>query len=57
MFDRLVLSTRETKYTNKFQVTVPMVVALIEGVLEYELLYFEGLWVFKRDSELRSLTL
>jgi hypothetical protein len=55
MFDRLVLSTEETKYTTQFQVTSPMVVALIEGVLGYELISTRGAWSFRRDAEFKPL--
>lgn len=55
MFDRLVLSTENNRYTDKFQVTSPMVVALIEGVLGYTLVTSNGGWNFRRDTEFRIL--
>jgi hypothetical protein len=55
MFDRLVISTENTRYTNKFQVTSPMVVALIEGVLGYNLVPSLGGWNFRRDTEFKTL--
>ena len=55
MFDRLVISTENTRYTNKFQVTSPMIVALIEGVLGYNLVPSLGGWNFRRDTEFKTL--
>ncbi|KAK3335844.1 hypothetical protein B0T19DRAFT_20875 [Cercophora scortea] len=55
MYDRLVLSTEETRYTNQFKVTSPALVALIEGVLGYELVSSDGAWNFRRDIEYKSL--
>jgi hypothetical protein len=55
MFDRLTLSTEETRYTNQFTVTSPMIVSLIEGVLGYELISTDGSWKFRRDIEFRTL--
>lgn len=55
MFDRLTLSTEETRYTNQFTVTSPMIVSLIEGVLGYELISTDGAWKFRRDVEFRTL--
>ncbi|KAK0748393.1 hypothetical protein B0T21DRAFT_380235 [Apiosordaria backusii] len=55
MFNSLVLSTEHTRYTNEFQVTAPMVAALIEGVLGYELLPTQGGWSFRRDIEFKML--
>ncbi|KAK0657019.1 hypothetical protein B0T16DRAFT_366800 [Cercophora newfieldiana] len=56
LFDRLVLSTKDTRYTNQFRVTTPMVVALIEGVLGYELVSNQsGTWSFRRDAEFKTL--
>lgn len=56
MFDRLTLSTEETRYTNQFQVTTPMVVALIEGVLGYKLVSTQGgVWSFRRDVGFKKL--
>lgn len=55
MFNSLVLSTEHTRYTNEFQVTAPMVAALIEGVLGYELLPALGGWSFRRDVEFKTL--
>lgn len=54
MFDRLILSTKETRYTNQFQVTTPMVIALVEGVLGYELVSTQGGWNFRRDTEFKT---
>lgn len=55
MFDRLTLSTKETRYSNQFQVTSPMVVAMIEGVLGYELVSTYGSWTFRRDAEFKTM--
>lgn len=55
MFDRLTLSTNTTRYTNQFRVTTPMVVALIEGVLGYQLVSTHGNWSFRRDIEFKTL--
>ncbi|KAK4174506.1 hypothetical protein QBC36DRAFT_333522 [Triangularia setosa] len=55
MFNLLVLSTEHTRYTNEFQVTAPMVAALIEGVLGYKLLPAQGGWSFRRDVEFKML--
>ncbi|KAK1757869.1 hypothetical protein QBC47DRAFT_377143 [Echria macrotheca] len=55
LFDRLILSTSETRYTNQFRVTTPMVVALVEGVLGYELVSTQGTWSFRRDTEYKTL--
>ena len=55
LFDRLVLSTENTGYTNQFQLTAPMIAALIEGVLGYDLISAEGRWKFRRDVEFKSL--
>ncbi|KAK0661240.1 hypothetical protein QBC41DRAFT_37037 [Cercophora samala] len=55
MFNSLVLSTEHARYTNEFQVTAPMVAALIEGVLGYELLPTQGGWSFRRDVEFKTL--
>ncbi|KAK4454525.1 hypothetical protein QBC34DRAFT_134918 [Podospora aff. communis PSN243] len=56
LFDRLLLSTKETRYTNQFRVTTPMIVALIEGVLGYELVSSQqGTWTFRRDAEFKTL--
>lgn len=55
MFDRLTLSTEDTRYTTRFQVTTPMVVAFIEGVLGYELVSTHGAWSFRRHTEFRTL--
>lgn len=55
MFDRLTLSTEETRYTNQFAVTVPMIVALIEGVLGYEQVSTHGAWHFRRDAAFKKL--
>ncbi|KAK4129077.1 hypothetical protein N657DRAFT_639627 [Parathielavia appendiculata] len=55
MFDRLTLNTEETRYTNQFTVTSPMIVALIEGVLGYELVSTNGAWHFRKDTALKAL--
>ena len=55
LFDRLILSTKETRYTTQFRVTTPMVVALIEGILGYELVSTHGSWSFRRDVEFKTL--
>jgi hypothetical protein len=55
VFDRLTLSTEETRYTNQFTVTSPMIVSLIEGVLGYELISTHGAWNFRRDAEFKKL--
>ncbi|KAK3938770.1 hypothetical protein QBC46DRAFT_355624 [Diplogelasinospora grovesii] len=56
MFDRLTLSTEDTKYTDRFRVTAPMVVAIIEGVLGYEMIgTTHGEWKFRRDTEFKTL--
>jgi hypothetical protein len=55
MLDRLTLSTEDTRYTNQFMVTAPMVVALIEGVLGYELVSTHGGWHFRRDTAFKTL--
>ncbi|KAK0730997.1 hypothetical protein B0H67DRAFT_56775 [Lasiosphaeris hirsuta] len=55
VFDKLVLSTKETRYTTKFQVTTPMIVAMVEGVLGYELVSTQGTWSFRRDTEFKIL--
>lgn len=55
MYDRLTLSTEETRYTNQFAVTAPMIAALIEGVLGYEVVSTDGSWKFRRDVEFKTL--
>jgi hypothetical protein len=56
MFDRLRLSTVDTRYTEEFRVTAPAVLALVEGVLGYELVSsHHGTWVFRRNTEYKSL--
>jgi hypothetical protein len=55
MFDKLTLSTKETRYTHQFQVTTPMIVAFVEGVLGYELISTHGTWSFRRDTEFKTL--
>ncbi|KAK3901011.1 hypothetical protein C8A05DRAFT_35319 [Staphylotrichum tortipilum] len=55
MFDRLTLSTEDTRYTTQFTVTSPMIVALIEGVLGYELVSKQGGWNFRRDTAFKTL--
>ena len=55
LFDRLTLSTEETKYTNQFTLTSPMVVSLIEGALGYKLVSTDSGWNFRRDTEFRAL--
>ncbi|KAL2136196.1 hypothetical protein VTI74DRAFT_5074 [Chaetomium olivicolor] len=55
MFDRLTLSTEETRYTNRFRVTAPMIVSLIEGVLGYQLTSTRDAWIFRRDTEFKTL--
>ncbi|AEO70662.1 uncharacterized protein THITE_2122313 [Thermothielavioides terrestris NRRL 8126] len=55
MFDRLTLSTEESRYSDRFLVTSPMVVALIEGVLGYKLVSTHGTWVFRRETAFRTL--
>lgn len=55
MFDRLTLSTEETRHTNQFTVTSPIIVSLIEGVLGYELISTDGACKFRRDAEFRTL--
>lgn len=55
MFDRLTLSTEDTRYTTQFTVTSPMIVALIEGVLGYELVSKHGAWNFRRDTAFKTL--
>ncbi|KAK4184712.1 hypothetical protein QBC35DRAFT_455009 [Podospora australis] len=56
MFDRLVLTTEHTRYNaNDFRVTAPMVVALMEGVLGYELVSTQGVWSFRRHVEFKTL--
>lgn len=54
MFDRLSVSTRDTRYNNQFQVTAPMIVAFVEGVLGYELMSDRGGWNFKRETEFKT---
>lgn len=53
MFDRLTLNT-ETSYGNRFTVTSPTIVALVEGLLGYELISRDG-WHFRRDTAFKSL--
>jgi hypothetical protein len=53
MFDRLTLNT-ETSYSNRFTVTSPALVALIEGLLGYEKTPQDG-WHFRRDTEFKTL--
>ncbi|GAB1310701.1 hypothetical protein MFIFM68171_00911 [Madurella fahalii] len=55
MYDRLFLSTENTRYSNQFHVTTPMVAAFIEGVLGYELVSADGGWNFRRDTEFKKL--
>jgi len=59
MFDRLTLSTHDTRYTDQFHVTSPMIIALIERVLGYDLekqLSQGGeVWHFRRDTEIKKL--
>ncbi|KXX75694.1 hypothetical protein MMYC01_208297 [Madurella mycetomatis] len=55
MYDRLVLSTENTRYTNRYHVTSPMVAAFIGGVLGYELVSTHGGWNFRRDTEFKAL--
>lgn len=54
MFDRLSVGTKNTRYNNQFQVTVPMIVAFVEGVLGYELMSDRGGWNFKRETEFKT---
>ena len=51
MFDRLSVTTKDTRYTAQFQVTTPMILAFVEGVLGYELISDRGGWNFKREAE------
>jgi hypothetical protein len=53
LFDRLTLNT-ETSYSNRFTVTAPTIVSLIEGVLGYELIPNQSGWHFRRDSEFKT---
>ncbi|KAL2161703.1 hypothetical protein VTH06DRAFT_8265 [Thermothelomyces fergusii] len=55
MFDRLTLSTAQTRYTDQFTVTAPMIVSLIEGTLGYDLISTHGRWVFRRDANFETL--
>ncbi|KAH6854087.1 hypothetical protein B0I37DRAFT_388235 [Chaetomium sp. MPI-CAGE-AT-0009] len=55
VFDRLTLSTEQTKYSDQFTVTSPMVVSLIEGLLGYKLISTDGGWNFRRDAEFKAL--
>jgi hypothetical protein len=55
MFDRLTISTEETRYNTQFTVTSPMIVSLVEGVLGYELISADGAWKFRRDVEFKTL--
>jgi hypothetical protein len=55
MFDRLTLSTVDTRYTEEFRVTSPAVLTLVESVLGYDLVSsHHGNWVFRRDTEYKS---
>ncbi|EEY20156.1 conserved hypothetical protein [Verticillium alfalfae VaMs.102] len=55
MFDKLELSTQDNRYTTQFQMTSPMLLALIEGVLGYKLLSSQGgTWSFRRETEFLS---
>ncbi|KAK1826370.1 hypothetical protein QBC39DRAFT_22606 [Podospora conica] len=54
MFDRLSVSTKDTRYNSQFQVTAPMIVAFVEGVLGYELISDRGGWNFKRETEFKT---
>lgn len=56
MFDRLVLSTQETKYTEQFRVTAPMVLSLVEGVLGYDMVSSQpGAWNFRREAAFKTI--
>jgi len=55
LYDKLILSTKETRYTNQFHITTTMVVALIEGVLGYDPILSQGTWSFRRDTEYKTL--
>lgn len=55
MYDRLTLSTRDTRYA-QFRVTSPIVQSLIEGVLGYTLVSSHaGIWNYRRDGELKPM--
>lgn len=56
MFDRLVLSTRDTRYTEQFRVTAPIAVSLIEGILGYMCVSSQSsTWNFKRETEFKRM--
>ncbi|KAK0734561.1 hypothetical protein B0T26DRAFT_761822 [Lasiosphaeria miniovina] len=58
-YDRLVLSTKDTRYaSDSFHVSVPAVAAFVEGVLGYERVAVSAsaAWVFRRDAEIKQKT-
>jgi hypothetical protein len=56
MFDRLTLTTYDNRMHDQFKTTVPMLLALTERVLGYQLVSSDlATWHFKRETELRSM--
>jgi len=51
MYDRLLITTEETRYTKQFAVNPCVVLAMVEGVLGYEKVSVHaGQWTFRRDQ-------
>ena len=56
MFDRLEISARDNRYNTTFQVTAPIMLALIEGVLGYDTVTARpNIWSFRRDVQFKTL--
>ena len=54
MYDRLLLTTENSRYTKQFTVNPCIVLALVEGVLGYERASVDGgQWTFRRDAEFK----
>ncbi len=54
MYDRLVLTTENSRYTKQFTLNPCVVLAMVEGVLGYEQVSVHaGQWAYRRDSEFR----
>jgi len=54
MYDRLVITTEETRYTKQFTLNPCAVLAMVESVLGYERVSVHpGQWTFRRDQEFK----
>ncbi len=54
MYDRLLLTTENSRYTQQFAVNPCIVLALVEGVLGYEQVSANlGRWTYRRDAEFK----